>query len=123
VSRLGVPLATGLAAAAAAFAAVAATTDGGGEPNAAAAAGQRDGLAVFARLGCGGCHTLAAASATGTIGPDLDERLPAHTRESLVAQITSPRPNAVMPANFAERMSDAELDSLVEFLLASRAPR
>jgi mono/diheme cytochrome c family protein len=123
VSRLGVPLATGLAAAAAAFAAVAATTDGGGGPGAATAAGQPDGLAVFARLGCGGCHTLAAANAAGAIGPDLDERLPAHTRESLVAQITSPRPNGVMPADFAERMSDAELDSLVDFLLAARAPR
>jgi mono/diheme cytochrome c family protein len=117
VSRLGVPLAAGLAAAAAAFAAVAATTDGGGGPSAAAASS--DGLAVFARMGCGGCHTLAAANGTGTVGPDLDERLPAHTRESLVAQITSPRPDSVMPKDLAERMSDAELDSLVDFLLAA----
>lgn len=123
MSRLGVPLAAGLAAAAAAFAAVAATTDGGGEPSAVGAAASADGLAVFARMGCGGCHTLAAANATGAIGPDLDDRLPAHTRESLVAQITSPRPDSAMPKDLAERMSDAELDSLVDFLLAARAPR
>jgi mono/diheme cytochrome c family protein len=122
LGRYGVPLAAGLAAAAAAFAAVAATTDdgSGGDPSPPAVVGQADGLAVFARMGCGGCHTLAAANASGAIGPDLDIRLQDHTRESLVAQITSPRPGTAMPADFAERMSDAELEALVEFLLAAR---
>jgi mono/diheme cytochrome c family protein len=119
--RIGVPLAAGLAAAAAAFAAVAATTDGGAERS-AVAAGQGDGMAVFARMGCGGCHTLAAANASGQIGPDLDTKLQDHTRESLAAQITSPMPNSIMPTDFADRMSDAELDALVDFLLAARAP-
>jgi mono/diheme cytochrome c family protein len=123
LGRHGVPLAAGLAAAAAAFAAVAATTDGGGEGRAAAAAANADGLAVFARMGCGGCHTLAAANASGAVGPDLDTRLQYHTRESLVARITSPREGTAMPTDFAERMSDAELDALVDFLLAARAPR
>jgi len=31
------------------------------------------GEAVFAANGCGGCHTLEAAGATGNIGPNLDE--------------------------------------------------
>jgi cytochrome c551/c552 len=31
------------------------------------------GKAVFASNGCGSCHTLTAAGATGTIGPDLDK--------------------------------------------------
>jgi cytochrome c551/c552 len=39
------------------------STGGGG--NAAA------GKALFASNGCGSCHTLAVAGATGTIGPDL----------------------------------------------------
>jgi cytochrome c oxidase subunit 2 len=120
LGRHGVSLAAGLAAAAAAFAVVAATTDGGGEPTAAAAAGQTEGLAVFARMGCGGCHTLAAAGATGVIGPDLDDKLPDHTRDSLVAQILSPGPNSIMPTDFGERMSEAELEALVDFLLAAR---
>ena len=31
------------------------------------------GLAVFQQNGCASCHTLTAAAATGTIGPDLDK--------------------------------------------------
>ena len=30
------------------------------------------GLAVFQANGCGGCHTLKSANATGTVGPNLD---------------------------------------------------
>jgi mono/diheme cytochrome c family protein len=35
------------------------------------------GKAVFASAGCGGCHTLKTANATGTVGPNLDQRKPA----------------------------------------------
>jgi len=31
-------------------------------------------------MGCGSCHTLAAAGSGGSIGPNLDERLGRHTR-------------------------------------------
>lgn len=34
------------------------------------------GKAVFASAGCGGCHTMKAASATGKVGPDLDQLKP-----------------------------------------------
>ena len=34
------------------------------------------GAAVFTSAGCAGCHTLAAARATGAVGPNLDERRP-----------------------------------------------
>jgi mono/diheme cytochrome c family protein len=34
------------------------------------------GKAVFASAGCGGCHTLADANATGTVGPNLDQLKP-----------------------------------------------
>ena len=34
------------------------------------------GKEVFTSAGCGGCHTLAAAEATGTIGPNLDRLQP-----------------------------------------------
>ena len=128
VSRNAVPFAAGLAAAAAAFTVVLLTTDDGDEGRApesgqvAASAsvpeGREAGLAVFTRMGCGGCHRLAAANSTGPIGPDLDERLPSHTRESLTAQILSPDPTGIMPDDFGERMTDAELATLVDFLLA-----
>ena len=34
------------------------------------------GKEVFTTAGCGGCHTLAAAEASGTIGPNLDTLQP-----------------------------------------------
>ena len=34
------------------------------------------GKAVFASAGCTGCHTLKAANATGTVGPNLDQLKP-----------------------------------------------
>lgn len=135
--RHAVPLAAGFVAAAVAFAVVLLTTDdGGGEERApgsgqvAAPApaeplrqGQDAGLAVFTRMGCGACHTLAAAGSTGPIGPDLDERLPGHTRASLTTAILSPPAGSAMPEDFGERLSDAELDAIVDFLLAVREPR
>ena len=108
----------GLAAAAVAFAAVALATDGGGSATPAPAVASQ-GRDVFVRMGCGGCHRLAAAGSNGQIGPDLDTALTDHTRESLRAKILDPGPS-MMPADFGERMSPAELDALVEFLLASR---
>jgi cytochrome c oxidase subunit 2 len=112
------PLLAGLAAAAIAFVAVAVATGGeGGERTAAASTAGRD---AFARMGCGGCHTLAAAGSHGEIGPDLDVALPNHTRESLIAKISEPGPQSMMPDDFATRMSEAELSALVDFLLASR---
>jgi cytochrome c oxidase subunit 2 len=113
------PVAAGLAAAAIAFAAVAIGTDrdGGGGRTAAATPAGRD---VFLRMGCGGCHTVAAAKSHGEIGPNLDAALLHHTRESLIAKISEPGPASMMPADFASRMSDAELSALVDFLLGSR---
>ena len=35
-----------------------------------------DGAAIFKGAGCAGCHTLAAAGATGTTGPNLDQLKP-----------------------------------------------
>lgn len=92
-------------------------------PASPASPAQTAGLEVFTRMGCGGCHQLAAAGSTGPIGPDLDTRLPDHTRGSLTAAILSPPPGSAMPPDFGQRMSEAELGALVDFLLATRAPR
>jgi cytochrome c551/c552 len=81
------------------------------------------GRAVFLRMGCGSCHTLAAAGSAGSIGPNLDTRLAGHTRASLIARITappSPDSFSAMPTNFGTRMNARELDALVRFLLAAR---
>ena len=129
VRRHAVPFAAGVAAATAAFAIIALTTDDGPEqrtPSGGEAAQRADanpgGLAVFNRMGCGGCHELAAANSTGPIAPNLDERLPNHTRDSLGVAILTPPPGGMMPEDFGERMSETELDALIDFLLAS-SPR
>jgi cytochrome c oxidase subunit II len=119
-------LVAGLAAAALASGAVALGVgiDGGSDnPRASAAPKDGSGPAVFARMGCGSCHALAAAGSTGQMGPDLDTALEHHTRATLIAQITAPAGDggfSAMPDDFASRMSSGELDSLVDFLLAQR---
>lgn len=117
-------LAAGVGAAALAFAVVALAVGIGDGSAAEVATEHEPGQAVFVRMGCGSCHTLAAASSAGTFGPNLDRRLRRHTRASLIARITA-RPSGVddfsaMPTNFGSRMNARELDALVGFLLAAR---
>jgi cytochrome c oxidase subunit 2 len=81
-----------------------------------------DGREVFARMGCGSCHRLAAAGSAGRMGPRLDEVLGGHTRASLRSKIVDPQGSSAysgMPQDFGERMTAAELDALVEFLLST----
>jgi mono/diheme cytochrome c family protein len=84
------------------------------------------GAQVFANNGCDTCHTLAAAEAGGTTGPDLDEVLPgqsaAMVEQSIVdpnAKIAKGYPPNVMPSNFESILSASELKALVKFLLDS----
>jgi cytochrome c551/c552 len=72
-SSLGLSLS--LSTAAVSSAATSATsTPGGGSSGGSSTGGGGNataGKAVFASNGCGSCHTLAVAGASGTIGPDL----------------------------------------------------
>ena len=91
------------------------------EPTATQRVTAEPGRVVFAKLGCGSCHRLAAAGSTAEIGPDLDDRLPNHTASSLRAAIVDPPGGySMMPEDFDDRTTDAELDALVTFLLESR---
>lgn len=90
---------------------------GGGEGDPAA------GEQVFAANQCAACHTLQAAGATATIGPNLDETLQgkeaAYIRESIVnpsAQIAEGFQDGLMPKDFGEKLSEEELANLVAFL-------
>ena len=112
------PLLVGALAATVVFGAVMLLSDEEGE-KADPAAGSA-GLEVFNRMGCGSCHRLAAAGSRGPIGPSLDDRLEGHTADSLKAKIVAPGETSLMPSDFADRMTSAELDALVGFLLASR---
>jgi len=100
------------------------------QKNAAQAPPGQAGKAVFTSNGCASCHTLKAAGATGTAGPDLD-KLPAYaeeagkplegfTRESIVdpdAYVQQGYPKSLMPS-FATLPKD-QLDALVTFLIDS----
>jgi cytochrome c oxidase subunit 2 len=92
------------------------------------------GLAAFQQFGCGGCHTLASAGASGKVGPDLDKLkqaaaqanrgpLTSFIHESIVnpnAYIAPGYPPNVMPGNFAVQIPAAQLSQLVQYL-ASQA--
>ena len=88
------------------------------------------GKAVFESNGCGSCHTLAAAGASGKVGPDLDKLpdlaqkadkpLEDFIRESIVdpnAYVEPGFPKGVMPP-FSTLPKD-QLDALVQFLAES----
>jgi cytochrome c oxidase subunit 2 len=90
------------------------------------------GLAVFNANGCSSCHTLSAAKATGTVGPDLDklvsyaqhakQPLDAFVEKSIVdpnTYVESGYPKGVMPETFGQSLSKTQLDALVTFLVQS----
>jgi cytochrome c oxidase subunit 2 len=102
-----------------------------------ATASAATGKAVFTGSGgCASCHTLAAAGATGTIGPNLDQRLRsdcqnaaskrirgATLEECIMTAITKPYAYlpagysaGVMPSTFAQTLSSTQIQGLVKFL-------
>ncbi len=73
-----------------------------------------DGKAIFASAGCGGCHTLKAAGASGNVGPNLDQLKPSKSRVAHQVEVGG----AVMPA-FKGQLSPAEIAAVAEFVSAS----
>jgi mono/diheme cytochrome c family protein len=81
------------------------------------------GRAVWAEQGCGSCHTFEPANATGTFGPDLQLSLSgtdaAYIRRSIVEPSAASAAGfsaGMMPEDYAQRMSPAELEALVRFI-------
>jgi len=82
-----------------------------------------DGKIVFSAQGCGSCHTFKAASATGTVGPDLDTALKgkdaAFVHESIVdpnKEIASGYQPNIMPQDFGQTLTPTQINDLVAFL-------
>lgn len=73
-----------------------------------------EGRALFLSSGCGGCHTLAAAGATGTAGPNLDRARPSF--ELVVRQVT--RGGGGMPA-FATSLTEAQIRMIARYVADS----
>jgi mono/diheme cytochrome c family protein len=95
------------------------------------------GKTIFTGVGgCGSCHTLAAAGTTGTVGPNLDQRLksdcalPASQRvrgatleKCIETAITKPYAfipsgyaSGIMPDTFSKTLSPTQIQALVKFL-------
>ena len=73
-----------------------------------------DGAKIFKGAGCAGCHTLSAAGATGTVGPNLDQLKPALA--IVVRQVTNG--GAVMPA-FKGKLSPAQIQAVAKYVASS----
>jgi mono/diheme cytochrome c family protein len=72
------------------------------------------GAAIFQKAGCVGCHTLAAAHATGTVGPNLDQTKPDYRRAT--ARVTlgkSPMPS------FKGQLTDQQIADVAAYVVKS----
>jgi cytochrome c oxidase subunit II len=134
VTESGVPGASGSGSASGSSAASSSgTSTSSGSSSPASAAGK----AVFVgSAGCGTCHTLAAAGTTGTVGPNLTQRLksdcatPASIKargktlaECIHTAIVKPYAYlptgfqaGVMPSTFGKTLSSTQIQSLVSYL-------
>ena len=84
----------------------------GGDDDSGGGATTGDG--VFAEAGCGNCHTLGAANATGAVGPNLDEATP--TAEEVAQQVRSGGDG--MPA-FEDSLTAEQIDAVARFVADS----
>ena len=96
------------------------TTGGGGTTTTTASV---SGAELFDQEGCSGCHTLKAANATGTTGPDLDTALKGKSAGFIETSIVDPNavvekgyPPNVMPQTFGKTLSPQEIEALVKYL-------
>jgi mono/diheme cytochrome c family protein len=72
------------------------------------------GKALFASLGCTGCHTLAAAGSTGNVGPDLDESKP--SKALVIDRVTNGKGG--MPS-FGEQLTDEQIAAVADYVSSS----
>jgi cytochrome c oxidase subunit 2 len=101
-----------------------------GEPPGAVAQGKQ----IFVQSGCGGCHALRDANTAGQVGPGLDgigtraaSTVPGQSAEEYIrTSIIKPAEHVVtgyqpiMPGTYGTTLSEAELDALVQYLLAQK---
>jgi uncharacterized cupredoxin-like copper-binding protein len=72
------------------------------------------GQAVFAASGCASCHTLAAAGATGTAGPNLDAIRPTQALVRAFVQNGSTSGGVSMPA--FTNLSQADVNNIAAYV-------
>jgi peptidoglycan hydrolase-like protein with peptidoglycan-binding domain len=73
-----------------------------------------NGQQLWSQAGCGGCHTLAAAGASGQVGPNLDQLRPSGA--AVAEQVTSG--GGGMPS-FASSLSAGQIQALAAWVSSS----
>lgn len=75
---------------------------------------------------CGTCHTMAAAGTTGQVGPNLDTFLAKDPKPAILESIVNPEKEiakgysaGIMPPNYGQTLSPAELKALVNYIYDS----
>jgi cbb3-type cytochrome c oxidase subunit III len=86
-------------------------TQGGGAGGKITATSGKD---IFTAAGCASCHTLAAAGATGTIGPNLDQAKP--NKRLVIDRVTNGM--GVMPS-FKDKLSSQQIDAVAQYVSSS----
>jgi mono/diheme cytochrome c family protein len=74
------------------------------------------GATVFGKAGCGGCHTLAAAHATGTVGPNFDTVSPKPDYRLATARVTLGK--GVMPS-FKGQLTGQQIADVAAYVVKS----
>jgi mono/diheme cytochrome c family protein len=72
------------------------------------------GAKVFASAGCGSCHTLSAAKASGQVGPNLDEAKPGY--DTVLAKVTNG--GGGMPS-FGGQLSEQQIRDVAAYVATS----
>jgi mono/diheme cytochrome c family protein len=92
------------------------TTTTGQTTTAAAGGGSNRaaGKRSFASAGCVAGHSLKAAGATGTVGPNLDETKPSY--DKAIERVTNGKPP--MPS-FKGKLSASEIQAVARFVSSS----
>ncbi len=96
-------------------AAYVASVAGTGGPSVSPASLGTNGQAIF-KGECAGCHTLKAAGATGTVGPNLDQLAAKLTLAIVMRQVTNG--GVIMPP-FKGVLSAAQIQAVAKFVSSS----
>jgi mono/diheme cytochrome c family protein len=76
--------------------------------------GSSPGAKVFATAGCKTCHTLKAAGATGSVGPNLDQLQPS---DKLVKKQVMNGGGGMPP--FKGQLTDAQIKAVAQYVASS----
>ena len=72
------------------------------------------GKSVFTSAGCGSCHTLEAAGASGTVGPNLDDKKP--SVDKVVERVTNGK--GAMPS-FKGQLTESQIRGVAAYVYAA----